>query len=157
MRARQPARDATRSRNRKGFTMAELLVAMVMMVMAGSVITQSLSMSFKSYRQRTADTQAQLLCETVSLLVQDDVTRNGEKNIDYVQQEDYATGLTIDGVELRDACYGRERTVKITRTQDSGDASLYHVTVSVANAQGTRVAFKEFTVRYLSGITDDEP
>ena len=139
-------------RSHQGFTLAELLVTMVIMIMASAVITQALTFSYKVYFARTGDTEAQLLCQTVSLLVQDDLTKNSAYNtttIPYNNLTDVSI-VTIGGVTLNNACFGygngaaAERTVSIEVKAKTADG-VYPVTVSVKN-KGVVVATNQFTV-----------
>lgn len=136
-------------RSRQGFTLAELLVTMVIMIMASAVITQALTFSYKVYFARTGDTEAQLLCQTVSLLVQDDLTKKTFTS----SATDYVAGGKLkqtSGVTLGNACYGygggasMERSVSVTVTPDT-ENKLYTVIVSVTN-KGVVVATNQFTV-----------
>lgn len=152
-------------RSRKGFTLAELLVAMVIASMASAVTLRSLAFSLQYYQTRSEDTSAQMLCETVSLLVQDDLTQksagevddaisNGDYKSDPEDADGYGMAPMISGVTLPNACYGfgnttaQSRKVKISVSSVSGE-DYYKVTVSVIGGSGVMAAKNEFTVTPL--------
>ena len=137
-------------RSRRGFTLSELLVTMVMMAMASAVISQALTFAYRAYLARTGDIEAQLLCETVSMLVQDDLTKqsNNDNTPSYHNVEISET-TNIDDVTLNKAAFGYgARKVTVSVLTVSPDDGLYHVTVSVSNRNLT-VSTNEFTVRPL--------
>lgn len=142
------------NRAKGGFTLAELLVAMVIASMASAVVLRSLAFSLQFYQARTGDTEAQLLCQTVSRLVQSDLTNTHYNTIPTkYQMSDYGAAPEIDGVTLNKSCYGygeseqMSRTVKISVT--SGGES-YNVTVEVKVAgNAAPIARNTFTVTPL--------
>lgn len=146
------------NRAKSGFTLAELLVAMVIASMASAVVLRSLAFSLQFYQARTGDTEAQLLCQTVSRLVQYDLT-NKSYNPDAKYEstsadaDGYGMAPEIAGVTLPKSCYGygesdqMSRTVKISVT--SGGTS-YNVTVEVKVAgSAAPIARNTFTVTPL--------
>lgn len=141
-----PARHGVtvKLRSNRGVTLVELLVAMTIAVLASAVVLRSLDFSARFYLTRTGDTEAELLCETVCLLLQDDLTNHVTENPANLNMNDYGKPRSIDNLSLSDACYGAagERTVKITVT----DTPPYTVTVQVRNAAGNDAAISTFTV-----------
>ena len=147
--------------DQKGFTLAEMLVTMVVMLMASAVLAQSLSFAIRSFQFRTGEIEAKLLCETVSLLVQNDLTNRKleqEDNPLYECTNQDAEGFgivaNIGDITLPSSCYGYgrnslpERTVRITiETMDS--QAMYKVSVEVKNIRGFPVASNTFTVSPL--------
>ena len=127
----------------------ELLATMVILSMASAVMTQALTFAYKFYFARTGDTEAQLLCQTVSLLVQDDLTKSTFTDSPPTYVTDKKLN-TIGGVTLGNACYGygggasMERPISVTVTADTTN-KLYTVIVSVEN-KGVVVATNQFTV-----------
>ena len=142
------------NRAKGGFTLAELLVAMVIASMASAVVLRSLAFSLQFYQTRTGDTEAQLLCQTVSRLVQYDLTNNSYDSIpDGYQMSDYGAAPEIAGVTLPKSCYGYGNTDQMSRTvkiEVTPNGTSYGVTVSVKVAgSDTPIARNTFTVTPL--------
>jgi len=69
-------------RSQKGFTLVELLCAIVVCLLATSLATLAIDMSSKSMNQQTREAEAQTLCSTLSTAISDELRfgRNFEKD-----------------------------------------------------------------------------
>ena len=151
------AGQRTRLRGRWGFSVAELLLAALIAVMAAAVSVRSLAFAVQLYQARTGETEARLLCDTISLLIRDDLTRKSPSQAaDALAASRY---VPIDGkapelsdVVLPDACYGPEgsvtRRVEEIRVEPMEAADSFHVTVVVSRMDGPPVS-NTFTVTAL--------
>lgn len=137
-------------RSRRGATLVELLVTMILIIMASGVIVRTLEFATGFYLKRTGDTEAELLCETVCILLQDDLTKHvtdDPASNDQFNMAAYGkiTG-PVDGLTLPDACYGAAGERKVKISIDSDVEPPYTVTVEVQNASGDTAASRTFSV-----------
>ena len=151
------AGQRARLRGRRGSSVAELLLATLIAVLAAAVAVRSLAFAVQLYQARTGETEARLLCDTISLLIQDDLTRKSPAQAaGAIADSRYAP---IDGkapelsdVVLPDACYGPEgsvtRRVEEIRVEPMEAADSFHVTVAVSRTDGPPVS-NTFTVTAL--------
>jgi type II secretory pathway pseudopilin PulG len=61
-------------RSCKGFSLAELLLATIIMLLATSVLTGTISLALSNYRKASQASNAQLLCSTLSVYVQNELS-----------------------------------------------------------------------------------
>ena len=132
-------------RARRGFTLVELLAAMVIAAMSAAVAAESLSFALSYYQARTGETEAQLLCETICLLLQDDLTQKSPEQV----ASDIANGVyepingeapALSGIKLPSACYGPRnstlRRVETIQVEQVGTDNLFRVSVTVSTVGG---------------------
>lgn len=142
----------------EGFTLAELLVGMVIASMASAVLIRSLTFSLQFYQANSNDTSAQLLCDTVFLLLQDELMNNpysadvASYQVDPLDETVYGKAPEIDDVTLPKSCYGFGDSDEMSRKVNiiiEPKETYYTVTVSVKNQSGTTVAVKQRDVHPL--------
>ena len=151
---------ASRVSSRKGFSLPELLVTMAVMIMASAVLTQALSFAYRAYRVYTGNTEAQLLCDTVSTLLKKSLSE-GNPNAYSVEENGILCAKT-DGSSsypIPASSYGysyqdggvekRARNVTFSVTSEPSDENLtyYAVVVTVNDRSGIPLASNRFTVR----------
>lgn len=62
---------------RRGFTLAELLIAVLILLLATTVIASMMTLAARHYRNEMQQTKAELLCSTLSSSVQNELTYAG--------------------------------------------------------------------------------
>lgn len=72
------ARAGRRLRSQSGLTLVELLITMFLIAIAGAIITATVTQASRQFRQRSQDSDAQLLCSSLSLFVQNELTYAGD-------------------------------------------------------------------------------
>ncbi len=79
MRNADPAAYARRKlRSRAGFTLAETLVVVLMALLTSGIVASTVHLAATHFRARTQEADAQLLCSSLSLFVQNELTYAGE-------------------------------------------------------------------------------
>lgn len=79
---RKTAEAAARKlRAKGGLTVLELLVTVLLVTLIGGIITATVDLAAKQFRDRTLESDAQLLCSALSLFVQSELTYAGDMEI----------------------------------------------------------------------------
>ncbi|MBE6069662.1 MAG: type II secretion system protein [Clostridium lundense] len=96
---------------RSGFTLVEMLAVILLLSLASAVVVSTVDLAARQFRLRTQDSDAQLLCSSLSLFVQNELTfasniqaKAGEDNVTF---DEHVYGLgsncsfstTADSVE----------------------------------------------------------
>lgn len=165
-----------RMRDSRGFTLVEMLCAVVILILLGLLINTGLNLAMRSYRDVTAQSEAELLLSTLSDALTDelryarDVKPQGDGSIQFHSHRynyeglDY-TEIRVQGGKLYagdyqmvpDGAYyhGAYEIPNASDPEGPGltveyTDGLFTVELKVTQAEGTISAGTEFTVRCLN-------
>ena len=82
-------RIRNRARGRKGFTLVELLVTIVVMLLVTEIISLCIQLSTKYYTQSVRNSESQTICGALAAAVQEE--------LQYATKVQPPTGSTVDG------------------------------------------------------------
>ncbi|MBE6910469.1 MAG: type II secretion system protein [Ruminococcaceae bacterium] len=83
--------SARKLRSRGGFTLAEMMAVVLLISLVGVVVISTVDIASKEFRVTTQDSDAQLLCSSLSLFVQNELT--------YASDYDNSTGTFTERVQ----------------------------------------------------------
>lgn len=87
-------------RSHRGFTLAEMLVVVLLVLLVSGIVASTVQLAAKHFRARTQEADAQLLCSALSLFVQNELTYAGEiktgENNELVSFTDHVQGFGTD-------------------------------------------------------------
>ncbi len=154
-----------------------MLVAMLLMLLAGGIVTATIQLAARQYRARTQEADAQLLCSALSLFVQNELTYAGDlvsgtenqlagftdhvqgfgKNCAFVITDEGHLAVEYGGNRFEavgKGAYGGRDTLRVERSiicDDPDDIRQVSVTIQVFDEDGAKpLAENVFSVRPLA-------
>lgn len=158
-------------RSERGLTLVEMLCAVAVLMLLALMLNTGLQMAMGSYRDLTAQSEAQMLLSTLSDALADDlryarnVEADADKKLIKYDSDSYGSDphgvgdfLKIDSGQvlangkrvLPSGAYGNG-AYKVQQMDVSYDSGFFKVELKVEQANGTVSAETEFTVRCLNG------
>lgn len=158
-------------RSERGLTLVEMLCAVAVLMLLALMLNTGLQMAMGSYRDLTAQSEAQMLLSTLSDALADDlryarnVVADADKKLIKYDSDSYGSVphgagdfLKIDSGQvlangkrvLPSGAYGNG-AYKVQQMDVSYDSGFFKVELKVEQANGTVSAETEFTVRCLNG------
>lgn len=166
------ARTKKKLRARGGFTLAETLIVVLLIVLTSGILASTIQLAAQQFRARTQETDAQLLCSSLSLFVQNELTYAGNlaQSGDTLRFTDHLRGfgsgcafVTTESGRLaleygaasrfevvNEGAYGGRKELREEHTIVYDGAKQVNVTLRVLNKNGVELAKNVFAVRPIA-------
>ena len=163
---RQRPAAARASRAKQGFTLVELLCAIVVLLLVSALMVTGIQLGIRALNKSVSASEARVLCSTLQTTVSDELryagtTQRDGNAITFFSQNYSGEGVGFSADEEGHVLLGEKKllpnnayphglraTVQLT-DYDSG-RRVFSVAVTVTNASGTVLAETAFEVRQLN-------
>ena len=144
-------------RDRRGFTLTELLCAVLIVLLVSALLTVGVRFAGRTYNSSMQLSEAQELCSTLTSVISDKlrfcgtVTPGADGSLDHIFIQDLGSGqLTLGSTKLlSSAAYPRGLRVRDVSLRYDSASGIFTVTLQVGTADST-LAETDFEVRRLN-------
>ena len=164
-------------RSRSGMTLTEMLCALVVLMLISALLAVGVRFGVQTYRTSMADSQAQVLCSTVTAAIEDKLRYCGKVSTEengklFIQGIGSVSGnddggffsVNTDGQIVLDETGEKKllgaksyprglkigEDLSVTFAETSG---IFHVKFKVTDTAGTTLASAEFDVKRINGVS----